>query len=236
MRRDLPKGVVRRRTMALLRPYRKEILIAAAGIVGATLITIAGPFLVRYAIDDGISKGDTGVVDRIAFVYIGLVVMRPLIERAIVLSAARAGERFLGDLRVAAFEKLQRLSLPFFEGERAGVLVSRLTADVQTLTTFARTVLIEVVGSLLLFVVTFSVLLALSPLLAAATLVSTPPLVIAAVRYQRRSRPAYLALRDRVADTLTALQEGLSGIRVVQSFGREKDRYRLYGRRSSALV
>jgi ATP-binding cassette subfamily B protein len=234
--RDLPKGVVRRRTIALLRPYRGQIAIAAAGISGATLITIAGPFLVRYAIDDGIRKGDAGYVDRIAFVYLGFVVLRPLLERAIVLAAARAGERFLGDLRVAAFEKLQRLSLPFFEGEKAGVLVSRLTADVQTLTTFTRTVLIEVVGSLLLFVVTFAVMLALSPLLTAVTLVSTPPLVLAAVRYQRKSRPTYLALRDRVADTMTALQEGLSGIRVVQSFGREKDRYRLYSQRSNALV
>jgi len=233
---DLPKGVVRRRTAALLRPYRRQVAIAAAGIVGATLITIAGPLLVRYAIDDGIRKGDAGAVDRIALLYLGLVVLRPLLERAIVLAAARAGERFLGDLRVAAFEKLQRLSLPFFEGERAGVLVSRLTADVQTLTTFTRTVLIEVVGSLLLFVVTFAVLLALSPLLTAITLVSTPPLVIAAVHYQRRSRPTYLALRDRVADTMTALQEGLSGIRVVQSFGREEDRYRLYSIRSNALV
>lgn len=222
--------------MALLKPYRGQIAIAAGGIIGATLITLAGPFLVRYAIDDGIRQGDTGYVDRIALVYLGLVVLRPLLERAIVLAAARAGERFLGDLRVAAFEKLQRLSLPFFEGERAGVLVSRLTADVQTLTTFTRTVLIEVVGSLLLFVVTFVVLLVLSPLLTAITLVSTPPLILAAVRYQRKSRPTYLALRDRVADTMTALQEGLSGIRVVQSFGREEDRYRLYSRHSNALV
>ena len=236
MTTDLPRGTVRRRTLALLRPYRLQIGVAAAGIVGATLITIAGPFLVRNAVDHGITRHDVGVVNEIALVYLGLVVARPLLERAIVLTAARAGERFLGDLRNAAFEKLQRLSLPFFETERAGVLVSRLTADVQTLTTFTRTVLIEVVGSVMLFVVTFGVMLALSPLLTAVTLVAVPPLALAAVRYQRRSRPAYLALRDRVADTLTALQEGLSGIRVVQSFGREQDRYRLYAARSDALV
>ena len=236
MTRELPRGVVRRRTIAFLRPYRREIAVAGLGIVGATLVAIAGPFLVRYAIDHGIRAHDVGVVDAVALVYMALVVVRPLLERAIVLSAARAGERFLGDLRVAAFAKLQQLSLPFFEGERAGVLVSRLTNDVQTLTMFTRTVLIEVVGSLLLFLVTFCVLLALSPLLTAITLVSTPLLAVAAVRYQRRSRPTYLALRDRVGDTMTALQEGLSGIRVVQSFGREDDRYRLYRARSDALV
>jgi ATP-binding cassette subfamily B protein len=233
---DLPKGTVRRRTLSLLRPYRKQVAIAAVGIIGATFVTIAGPFLVRYAVDNGIEKHDLGVVNKVALLYLLLVILRPLCERAIVLAAARAGERFLGDLRVAAFEKLQRLSLPFFETEKAGVLVSRLTADVQTLTTFTRTVLIEVIGSLLLLVVTFVVLLVLSPLLTAFTLVAVPPLVVAVIRYQRRSRPSYLALRDRVADTMTALQEGLSGIRVVQSFGRQQERFGLYGLRSNALV
>jgi ATP-binding cassette subfamily B protein len=234
--RELEKGAVRRQTFRFLRPYRKQVAIAAAGIVGATFVTIAGPFLVRYAIDNGIEKDDLSVVNKVALLYLGLVVLRPLCERAIVLAAARAGERFLGDLRVAAFRKLQQLSLPFFEEEKAGVLVSRLTADVQTLTTFTRTVLIEVVGSLLLLVVTFCVMLVLSPLLTAVTLISTPPLLIAVVRYQRRSRPAYLGLRDRVADTLTALQEGLSGIRVVQSFGRERERFDVYRLRSDANV
>ena len=81
-----------------------------------------------------------------------LALVRPALERVVVLCSARAGENFLGDLRVAAYEKLQQLSMPFFEQTRAGVLVSRLTADVQTLTTFTRLVLVEVVGSILLFV------------------------------------------------------------------------------------
>ena len=88
----------------------------------------------------------------VALVYLVLVLVRPVAERAIVLCSARAGERFLGDLRTAAYDKLQELSMPFFEETRAGVLVSRLTADVQTLTTFTRHVLVEVVGSVLLFV------------------------------------------------------------------------------------
>ena len=98
---------VRRTTMRFLRPYRRQIAVAAAGIIGATLIAIAGPLLVKYAIDNGIEKSDMSVVNEVALVYLGLVVLRPLLERAIVLASARAGERFLGDLRVSAFEKLQ---------------------------------------------------------------------------------------------------------------------------------
>jgi ATP-binding cassette, subfamily B, bacterial len=126
--------------------------------------------------------------------------------------------------------------MPFFEETRAGVLVSRLTADVQTLTTFTRLVLVEVVGSVLLFVVTLVILVTLSPLLSVVMLVSVPILVWSSLRYGKRSRPAFLALRDRVADTMSSLQEGLTGVRVVQSFSREDERYASYRVRSSAQV
>ena len=227
---------VRARIWPILRPQRWLILGAAAGIVGATAITIAGPALVRYAIDAGIDKHRTGPIDRAALAYVGLVLVRPLLERVVVICSARAGERFLGDLRVEAFDHLQRLSVPFFERERAGKLISRLTADVQTLTTFTRQVLVEVVGSILLLTVTAAVIVSMSPLLSLVTLVSVPLLVVAGVRYQRRSRPTYLALRDRVADTLTSLQEGLAGMRVVQTFRREQEQFDGYELRSSAQV
>ena len=176
------------------------------------------------------------MIDVVALVYLVLVVIRPMLERVIVLCSARAGERFLGDLRVAAYDKLQQLSMPFFEQTRAGVLVSRLTADVQTLTTFTRLVLVEVVGSVLLFVVTLVILVTLSPLLSLVMLVSVPILVWSSLRYGKRSRPAFLALRDRVADTMSSLQEGLTGVRVVQSFSREDERYASYRARSRAQV
>ena len=227
---------VRARIWPILRPQRWLILGAAAGIVGSTAITIAGPALVRYAIDAGIDKHRTGPIDRAALAYVGLVLVRPLLERVVVICSARAGERFLGDLRVEAFDHLQRLSVPFFERERAGKLISRLTADVQTLTTFTRQVLVEIVGSILLLTVTAAVIVSMSPLLSLVTLVSVPLLVVSGVRYQRRSRPTYLALRDRVADTLTSLQEGLAGMRVVQTFRREQEQFDGYELRSSAQV
>jgi ATP-binding cassette subfamily B protein len=220
----------------ILRPHRRLIVLAGLAMVGATAVTLTGPLLVKLAIDHGIRRHDTHAIDVIALSYIGLVVVRPLLERAVVLCSARAGERFLGDLRVAAYEKLQQLSMPFFEETRAGVLVSRLTADVQTLTTFTRLVLVDVVGSLLLFVVSVVILITLSPLLSLVLLVSVPLLAWSSLRYGKRSRPAFLALRDRVADTMSSLQEGLTGVRVVQSFSQEQERYAAYRRRSSAQV
>jgi len=224
------------RVAPILRPHRRLIVYAGAAMIAATAIQLTAPLLAKVAIDRGIGRHDAHVIDVVALVYVVLVALRPVCERVIVLCSARAGERFLGDLRVAAYEKLQQLSMPFFEQTRAGVLVSRLTADVQTLTTFTRTVLVEVVGSVMLFAVSLVILVVLSPLLSLVMLVSVPLLVVSSLRYSKRSRPAYLALRDRVADTMSSLQEGLAGVRVVQSFAREDDRYAAYRARSRAQI
>ena len=228
--------MIREQIGPILRPYRRPIAVAGLAMIGATAISLAAPLLTKYAIDQGISQGDARAINVAAAVYLVLVLVRPALERVIVLCSARAGERFLGDLRVAAFDKLQQLSMPFFEQTRAGVLVSRLTNDVQTLTTFTRMVLVEVVGSVLLFVVTLVILVSLSPLLSLVMLVSVPLLVWSSLRYGRRSRPAFLALRDRVAETMSSLQEGLTGVRVLQSYRRETDRYASYRVRSRAQV
>ena len=220
----------------ILRPHRPLIVYAGLAMIGATVVSLSAPLLVKIAIDRGVDHHDMRAIDLVALVYVVLVLARPVLERVIVLCSARAGERFLGDLRVAAYDKLQALSLPFFEQTKTGVLVSRLTADIQTLTTFTRLVLVEVVGSMLLFVVSIVILVTLSPLLSLVMLVSVPLLVWSSLRYGKRSQPAFLALRDRVADTMTSLQEGLAGVRVVQSFGRETDRYASYRLRSRAQV
>jgi ATP-binding cassette, subfamily B, bacterial len=228
--------MIRERIGPILRPQRKLIVAAGLAMIGATTVSLAAPLLTKIAIDRGIRKHDTHAIDVVALVYVGLVLLRPVFERIVVLCSARAGERFLGDLRVTAYEKLQELSMPFFEQTRAGVLVSRLTNDVQTLTTFTRLVLVDVVGSLLLFAVSLVILVSLSPLLSLVMLVSVPILVVSSLRYGKRSRPAFLALRDTVADTMSSLQEGLTGVRVVQSFSREGDRYASYRMRSRAQV
>jgi ATP-binding cassette subfamily B protein len=227
---------VLRRTWVFLRPYRGLIALAAVGIVGSTLVTVAGPFLFKYAIDEGIEGGNESAITIATLAYLVLVLIRPLLERLVVVCSARAGERFLGSLRVAAYQHLQRLSMPFFESERAGVLVARLTSDVQTLTTFTRQVLIEVIGSLLLFTITGIAIVVLSPVLALVTLVSFPLLLISALSYQRRSHPSYLSLRERVADTMSSLQEGLTGVRVVKAYRREDEQFARYRRRSREQV
>jgi ATP-binding cassette subfamily B protein len=227
---------VRSTTWRLLRPFRVRIAGAALSVVASTLIQLAGPALVGYAVDHGIRTHDRGTLDRIALVFLALALAKPLVVHVQVRLMSRSGERFLGALREAAYARLQQLPLAFFEGERAGVLVSRLTADVQSLTQFVRQVLVEIVGSVLLLVLTAAIMIGISPLLFAVTLVATP-ILLASLRYfHRNARPAYLAIRDAVANTLTAIQEGLTGMKVVQAFRREEAEQERFRTRSRAQV
>jgi ATP-binding cassette subfamily B protein len=222
-------GSVWRETRSLMRPVRARYAVAAAAVIVSTVITLAGPLLVRYAVDAGIKKHSTHALNVAALVFLGLALTKPFVVRTQILFAATAGERFLHSLRVASFDKLQALPLGFFERERAGVLVSRLTSDVQSLNELVREALVEVVGSALQILLTVVALLYLSWKLAAISLVALPILVASSWSFHHGAGKAYNAIRDRVADTLTVLQEGLAGVRVVQAFRREQrtlDRYR----------
>src|SRR5207244_577022 len=132
---------------ALLRPVRTLYLGAAVAVTLSTAITLAGPALVRYAVDSGIRKHETNALNVAAIVFLGLALVKPFVVRAQILMTARAGERFLHALRNAAFDKLLALPLGFFEQQRAGVLVSRLTSDVQSLDELVREALVEITGS-----------------------------------------------------------------------------------------
>jgi len=223
-------------TRGLLRPVRKLYLGAGAAVMLSTLITLAGPALVRYAVDAGIRKHDTHPLNVAGLIFLGLALSKPFVVRAQTLFAARAGERFLDSLRVAAFDKLQALPLGFFERERAGVLVSRLTSDVQALNELVREALVEIFGSALQIVLTIVALVFLSPKLALISLVALPILIASSWSFHHGAGRAYHAIRDRVAETFTVLQEGLAGVRVVQAFRREAKTLDRYRPRSQAQV
>jgi ATP-binding cassette subfamily B protein len=225
-----------RETRGLMRSVQRLYLAAAAAVILSTLITLAGPALVRYAVDHGIAKHDRHPLDVAALVILGLAAAKPLVVRAQTLLAATASERFLDSLRRAAFDKLQALPLGFFEQERTGALVSRLTSDIQALDEFLREALVEVVGSGLQIALTVGVLAILSPTLAAVSLVALPVLIASSWAFHHSAGRAYHAIRDRVAETLTALQEGLSGVRVVQAFRRERRTIEAYQPRSRAQI
>jgi ATP-binding cassette, subfamily B, bacterial len=227
---------VREHVWPLARRQLTLVAVAGVAVLLTTAATIAGPWLIKYAIDDGLGERDEGALELAALAFLGLALVRPLLQRVVVLYTARAAEAFLHDLRTATYDRLQALSLPYFEGERAGVLVSRLTADIQSLTTFVRLALPEIATNLILLVVTLVVLVALAAKLLLFALVSLPVVLVAWAVYHRRSEPAYLAIRDTVANTLAALQERFAGVRVIQAFRRERDAFAGYDEKSREQI
>jgi ATP-binding cassette, subfamily B, bacterial len=112
-----------RRAARMLRPYRRQTLLALAMVVLWTATTLAGPLLVRYGIDRGIKVGDSGALNSAVAAYVGVAALSYVTYRFQVLLISRIGESFLRDLRVRVFDHLQRLSMPFYYREKAGVIV-----------------------------------------------------------------------------------------------------------------
>lgn len=228
-------GRVLGRAAQMLGPYRREVVGASALVVVSTAAVLAGPLLLRYGIDHGIRPGDGQVLDRAVVAYVAVAVVAYLAARMQVLLVSRAGEGFLRDLRVRVFDHLLRLSMPFYDREKAGVVVSRMTSDVDSLQELVQMGLIQMVSSCLLIVGSLVVLAAVSPTLLAMCLVPLPVVVAASVRFQRESNDAYLTVRDRIGLTLSALQEGISGVRVIQAYGREDVEVQRFARRNQGL-
>jgi ATP-binding cassette, subfamily B, bacterial len=223
-------GRIIKRTWRMVRPYRSRIMAALAVLVGFTLTTVAGPVIVGYAIDHGLNPHhfNRTVVLGAAAVYLVVTVCMGLFERAQIIMVNKVGESFLRDLRKRVFGHLLSLSLSFFDREQTGRLVSRMTSDIDALENLVQQGIVIFVTSGLLALGVIVIMAILSPLLFLATMVVLPPVVIASRKFRRESNDAYLVVRDRIGQTLATLQESLAGIRVVQAFGREDDRFSVF--------
>lgn len=215
-------GRVLRRTARMLAAYRWRGLLATGLLVVWTLSLLAGPILVRWAIDDGITAGDRGVVDRAVIGYIVAAVVAYGSYRLGIINLARVGEGFLRRLRNRVFGHIMAQPMGYFDRTKAGVIVSRMTADIDSLAELVQYGLLMFISAALLLSFSVVLLATLSWQLTLVLLVVVPVLVPASIKFKRDSNDAYLAVRDEIAGTLSSLQEGFAGVRVVQAFAREE--------------
>jgi ATP-binding cassette subfamily B protein len=210
-----------RRSAARLGPHRRRVSVAMGMALLWSLTVLAGPYLVRIGIDDGIGHHDTGVLNATVAGYVVVAVLAYVTNRAQVRLIGGIGEEFLRDLRISVFAHLQKLSMPYYDREKAGVVVSRMTSDIDSLAELVQMGLSMFVANGLLLVISVVVLASVSWQLLLVAAIAMPPVILASVKFQRDSNDAYLDVRDRIGTTLTHLQEGIAGVRVVQAFGRE---------------
>ncbi len=219
----------RRRLATLARltaPYKGRTILSIFSLLAATATALAPPFLSKYAVDDGIRRHDLGKLWWIvgAFLVAGLANWG--MSYAQTYLTGWVGERILADLRNKLFGHLQRLSLGFYERNRAGVIISRLTNDVEALDQLVTDGVTSLVQNTLTLIGTAILLFVLDWRLALATLAVIPLMSVATVIFRIRSSRAYRAVRERLGLVTATLAEDIAGMRMVQAFTREQTNIR----------
>jgi ABC-type multidrug transport system fused ATPase/permease subunit len=221
VRGDDQRGRKLRWMAGLLRPYRGRVALTVVAMLAATGAGLAPPYLAGQAIDAGIVPGDSAALTRIVIAFVAVAVLYALAIYAQTYLVGWVGTRALQDLRERVFTHLQEMSIGFFTRRSPGVLISRMTNDIEALNQLVTSGVVTLLSSTLTLVGVVVILLLLDLQLALVTFLTFPLVAAASVIFRIASHGAYRATRERIAAVTAYLQETLSGVRIVRSFGQE---------------
>jgi ATP-binding cassette subfamily B protein len=217
------------KTLAMLAaPYKRQTALALFFLFAATATALAPPYLAKIAIDDGIRQEDLRVLTIVVALFVVAGVLNLATSAGQTYFTGWTGERILADLRNKLFRHLQRLSLGYYERNRAGVIISRLTNDVEALDQLVTDGVTTLVQSTLFLLGTSVILFLLDWRLALATLTVMPLMFVATAFFRIYSARAYRAVRERLGLVTATLAEDIGGIRVIQAFRRERTNDRIF--------
>ncbi|MET9951494.1 ABC transporter ATP-binding protein [Streptomyces sp. NPDC006339] len=192
------------------------------------------PVLIRHGIDEGVNQLAIGAVWAASLLALGTVVVQWAAQTAEIRMTGRTGERVLYALRLKIFAQLQRLGLDYYERELTGRIMTRMTTDVDALSTFLQTGLVTAFVSVVTFFGIMVALLVLDLQLALVVFATLPVLAIATYFFRRSSVKAYELARERISVVNGDLQESVAGLRIVQAFGRERSGAERFAERGAA--
>jgi ATP-binding cassette subfamily B multidrug efflux pump len=214
-------GRLMRRLLVYLRPYRRLLFGAIAVLLAEALLALAGPLFTREVIDVALPARDGGLVTRLALLLAATLAIQFTLEYAGTMLTSLLGQRVMRDLRMQIFTHLQRLSIPFFDRTPVGRLITRVTSDVEALNELFTAGVVAGVGDLFTLAVISVVMLIIDWRLALAAFAAIPLVLLTSHLFRKHVRDAYRDIRTRLARINAFLQERLTGMRVVQLFGRE---------------
>jgi ABC-type multidrug transport system fused ATPase/permease subunit len=207
--------------IGLLRPYRGKVALMFVALLIGTGAGLAPPYLAGLAVDEGIVAGDVSALDMIVVAFVVVSVLYAAATYLQTYLVGWVGTRALQDLRERVFVHLQGMSIGFFTRRSPGVLISRMTNDIEALNQLVTSGVVTMFSSTLTLVGVVVILLLLDVQLALVTFLTFPLIAIASVAFRILSHGAYRLTRERIAAITAYLQESLSGVRVVRSFGQE---------------
>jgi ATP-binding cassette subfamily B protein len=208
--------------LELLRPYRRRVVMMFAVLLVGTAAGLAPPYLAGRAIDSGIKNHDLSALDVIAILFVASALINWLATWAQTYLVEWIGQRALQDLRLQIFTHLQKLSIGFYSRNKAGVVISRMTNDVEALDQLVTDGVVTLFSAGLTLIGTAAILLALDVRLALITFLIFPVLFVGSLVFRIVSAEAYRLTREKIAFVTAYLQETLSGIRVVRAYSQER--------------
>jgi ATP-binding cassette, subfamily B, bacterial len=206
----------------LVRPHRRMLGVGSAAVLAQSAAGLAMPYLVKVAIDQGVLPKRLEVLDRVAFAYLVLAGIQLLAGRLEILAVAAVGQRVLFAVRNKLFGHLQKLSLDFYERERTGKVVARMTNDIEAMSDLVTDGLVTFITSVITLLGIAVILVLMDWRLAIATLTVAPALALASTRFRRQSSAAWRKVRETATVVTVQLQEALSGVRAIQAFRHER--------------
>jgi len=210
-----------RRLLTYLRPYRPQVALAIAAIVGNAALQLVPPFLTRTVIDESIPAGDLSGLGVIAAVYLGAILLSFLLEFAQTWTMQIIGQRVMFDLRMAVFGHLQRLDVRFYDRNPVGRLMTRVTSDVDVLNELFTSGVVSVFGDVFTLLGIMAVLVWMDWRLALVAFSVLPLIALVTQWFRRHVRESYRQVRTWIARINAFLQERISGMATVQLYRRE---------------
>lgn len=223
-----PRRRIARRLGAILWPYRGRVVVALAITVATAFLGPLRPYLVQIAVDAHIVAGDVPGLMRVVALIAAVLVAEGLLGFGLAYLTQWVGQHALYDLRRRVVAHIQRQRLAFFDRTPVGTLVTRATSDVEALADLLSAGVVTMLGDLLRLLFIGSFMVALDAELALVALAMLPPMMAATEYFRRKMRDAYRETRTQVARLNAFLQEHISGMAVVQIFGREAEEQRRF--------
>ncbi|MEV0633410.1 ABC transporter ATP-binding protein [Streptomyces sp. NPDC050619] len=218
----------------LLRGFGLPLLVSLGLVAVDAGTSLLLPVMIRHGIDQGVTQVALGAVWAASLLALLAVSVQWAAQVGETRMTGRTGERVLYSLRLKIFAQLQRLGLDYYERELTGRIMTRMTTDVDALSTFLQTGLVTAFVSVVTFFGIMVALLVIDVQLALVVFATLPPLIIATFFFRRASVKAYELARERVSLVNADLQESVSGLRIVQAFGRERDGGARFAERSDS--
>ncbi len=211
-----------RRLFAFVAPYRKRLYLALVVIVIGSILGLAGPYTLQFLIGAVFKNNNARLLNQITLVLIAIFLTQSVFYFFRAYLLAFIGERVMVDLRTRLFGQLQALSLSFFNEHRTGELVSRLTNDVSTVRSLVTSDVSTAISQVLTFFGGLVLILITDWRLTLFMFALIPLVAVVAMLFGRRLRVVSAKVQDQLADATSIMDEAIGGVRVVQSFTREK--------------